>query len=98
LRIGQVSNGRVVFLETGSNTAGLQHIINAHGSDFANRGVSIEQIPDLVMKALSDNNIVGSQGAGRPIYETIFNGTKQLVAITVGSNGYIVGANPASLP
>ncbi|MEZ4736337.1 MAG: RHS repeat-associated core domain-containing protein [Caldilineaceae bacterium] len=98
LRIGQVPNGRIVFLETGNNTAGLQHIVKTHGSDFANRGVSVEQIPDLVMKALLDNNIVGSQGAGRPIYETIFNGTKQLVAITVGNNGYIVGANPASLP
>ena len=98
LRIGQVSNGRIVFLETGNNTAGLQHIVKAHGSDFTNRGILIEQIPDLVMKALSDNNIIGFQGANRPIYETIFNGTKQLIAITVGNNGYIVGANPASLP
>jgi len=99
LRIGQTSNGRIVFLETGNNAAGFQHIINEHANDFTNRGIATKQIPDLLMKALSDNKIVGFQGAGtgRPIYETIFNGVKQLVAITVGNNGYIVGANPASV-
>ena len=34
----------------------------------------------------------------RPIYEFTYNGTRQRVAITVSNNGYIVGANPRSLP
>lgn len=40
--------------------------------------------------------IVGYQrlGMGRPIYEIVLNGQKQRIAVTVGSNGYIVGANP----
>ena len=44
--------------------------------------------------------IVGHQGSGtgRPIYEVVFNGQRQGVVITTGNNGFIVGANPVSLP
>ena len=34
------------------------------------------------------------RGTGRPIYEFVYNGEVRQVAITVGSNGFIVGANP----
>jgi hypothetical protein len=34
---------------------------------------------------------------GRPIYNVIY-GMERNVAITVGSNGYVVGANLASAP
>jgi len=34
---------------------------------------------------------------GRAIYEIIYQGKKQRVAITTGSNGLVVGANPSSL-
>ena len=38
---------------------------------------------------------VGYQGSGkrRPIYETTINGKTERLAVTVGSNGFIVGAN-----
>lgn len=32
-----------------------------------------------------------------PLYEVIYNGTKQRVAISIGENGFIVGANPKSI-
>ncbi len=69
-------------------------------NDFAAMGVKSNDIPDLLMKALKKGEIVGYQGRGRgrPIYEVVFNGQKQRVAITVGNNGFIVGANPTSLP
>ena len=35
---------------------------------------------------------------GRPIYNLIYNGTERNVAITVGDNGYVVGANLTSAP
>ncbi|MFJ4291920.1 DUF637 domain-containing protein [Cupriavidus sp. NPDC089707] len=90
-------NGQIVFLETGNAKAGLQHIVGEHASDFANIGVAEAEIPSVIMKAVQEGNIVGYQGAGtgRPIYETIVNGQPQRIAVTVGSNGYIVGANPA---
>lgn len=89
-------SGQVVFLETGNSKAGLQHIIEEHGSQFAQMGVSEAEIPDVVMKAVSEGKLVGYQGsgAGRQIYELTINGQPQRIAVTVGGNGFIVGANP----
>ena len=44
-------------------------------------------------------NIVGYQGKRNPraIYEFTYNGVRQRVAVQVGSNGFIVGANPKSM-
>ncbi|OJA61586.1 hypothetical protein BGV68_04550 [Burkholderia ubonensis] len=94
---GTTPNGQVVFLETGNSSAGLQHIIDGHAADFANIGVSQAQIPSVVMQAVTEGHIVGYQGSGtgRPIYQTTINGQTQRIAVTVGSNGFIVGANPA---
>jgi hypothetical protein len=95
--IYRLPNGKIAFLEEGNEKAGLAHIIKQHGDDFARRGVSEEEVPDLIRKALTEGKQVGMQGTKgtRPIYEVEFNGQKHKVAITVGSNGFIVGANPA---
>jgi hypothetical protein len=93
---GTTPSGQIVFLETGSSSAGLQHIIEEHGAEFANMGVSPAQIADVVMQAVTQGKIVGYQGSGtgRPIYEVTVNGQQHQIAVTVGSNGFIVGANP----
>jgi len=93
-------NGQVVFLETGTGGlggSGLQHILEEHTADFANIGVTTSQIPSVIMQAVQKGNIVGYQGSGtgRPIYQININGKAQNIAITIGSNGYIVGANPS---
>ncbi|WP_269429068.1 VENN motif pre-toxin domain-containing protein, partial [Yersinia rohdei] len=95
VQVTKNSDGKIIFLETGSPTSGLQHIIKEHGSQFTQIGVPESQIPNVIMKAVADDKIVGYQGAGsgRPIYETTINGRKYNIAITVGSNGYVVGAN-----
>lgn len=89
------SSGKIIFLEKGNSKAGLQHIVKEHGSQFSQIGVSEARIPDVVMKAVTDGKIVGYQGTGtgRPIYETMINGKKYNIAVTVGNNGFIVGAN-----
>jgi hypothetical protein len=94
---GRTPSGQIVFLETGNATAGLQHIVDEHASDFANIGVAQSDIPSVVMQAVTGGNIVGYQGSGtgRPIYQVTINGQPQRIAVTVGSNGFIVGANPA---
>ena len=90
------SSGKVIFLEAGNSKAGLQHIIEEHGTQFAQMGVSEAQIPEIVMRAVSEGKLVGYQGsgAGRPIYELSINGQTQRIAVTVGDNGFVVGANP----
>jgi hypothetical protein len=54
----------------------------------------------FIMEAISKWKIVGYQGKviGSPIYEVTFNGQAQRLAITNGSNGFIVVVNPISLP
>ena len=76
--------------------SGLLHILDAHESDFNNKGISTEDIADFVLTAVSKGKIIGYQGkgTGRPIYQVEYYGKTYKVAVTVGSNGYIVGANP----
>lgn len=94
--IGREVGGKIVFLEAGNAKAGLQHIISAHGADFARRGIPLDQISDAVMAAVTRGKQVGMQGT-RPIYEVEINGQIQRIAVTVGDNGFIVGANPAGI-
>ncbi|AHN29308.1 hemagglutinin/hemolysin-related protein [Snodgrassella alvi wkB2] len=97
LKVEKLADGKIVFLEKGNSSAGLQHIVERHASDFAKIGVSESQIPNVVIDTVSKGKIIGYQGkgTGRPIYEITINGQKQRIAVTTGSNGFIVGANPA---
>ena len=97
VQIGKNADGKIMFLETGNSSAGLQHIVQRHGADFANRGISQSQIPQAIMAAVTRGKVVGYQGkgTGRPIYEVGFGGQTHRIAVTTGSNGFIVGANPA---
>jgi hypothetical protein len=93
--VTKTKDGRLVWLEKGNRGSGLQHI-EVHTGQFADVGVGKDQIPALLQKELSEGRVVGYQGSGttRPIYEVEFNGRQIKVAITIGDNGYIVGANP----
>jgi hypothetical protein len=92
----RMTNGQVVFMEAGNSKAGLQHIIEQHGDQSAQMGILESQIPEVVMKAVSEGKIIGYQGAGveRPIYEVSIDGQSRRIAVTIGNNGFIVGANP----
>lgn len=93
-------SGRIVWLEEGDARAGLQHIIDRHGHEFNGKGIANADIPSFVLEAIHQGNIVGTQGKKDPprmIYEFIYNGVKQRIAVQVADNGFIVGANPKSL-
>ena len=49
------------------------------------------------MHAIKDGKVVGTQRT-RPIYEVMYEGKLQRVAISISNNGFIVGANPKSIP
>jgi len=91
--------GKVVWLEEGNAASGLAHIIKRHGHEFNGKGISNEDIPNYVLEAVHQGNIVGTQGKRNPpriIYEFVYNGVTQRIAVEVGSNGYVVSANPRS--
>ncbi len=104
VRIAKLADSKIVFLEEGKagrRGSGLAHILQQHREDFQRRGILEHEIPDAVMTAVISGRFLGYQGTVEPrreIYEVIFNGQTQYIAVSVGDNGYIVGANPASLP
>lgn len=100
IKIKELSNDKkIVWLEKGNSFAGFEHILIEHGEQFAKLGILKIELPDFLITALEKGNIVAYQGKGkgRPIYEVIYNGRNYRVAITVGKNGFIVGANPVSI-
>ena len=104
VRIAKKHDGTIVFLEEGKGGkrgSGLAHILEKHQEDFAKRGISPDEIPDAVINAVTQGQFMGYQGTVEPrreIYQVTFNQQTQYIAVTVSDNGYIVGANPASLP
>jgi hypothetical protein len=93
LRMAELPDGRIAFLELGDSSSGLAHILERHASDFASRGVDPRDIPDLIMTALISGQQVGSVRSAA-IYEVKFKGTVQRLLVTVSDNGYIVSAYP----
>ena len=99
LAVTKTADGKLVWLENGNNSEGMQHILN-HAEDFVNKGVPEDKIEELIMESLTNGKVIGYQGrgTGRLIYEVVFEGKTYDTAITVGSNGFIVGANPSTMP
>lgn len=46
------------------------------------------------MAAVVNGTILGVQGRSRSVYQVEFNSIMQYISVDVGSNGYIVSANP----
>ncbi|CAD5954935.1 hypothetical protein [Planktothrix agardhii] len=97
VRIAKCADDRIVFLETGDEKRGLQHIL-AKADQFARIGINEDEIVDVVMGGITKGSIVSSQGRDtvnpRPVYQFIHKGEIKYIAVTIGNNGYIVGANP----
>lgn len=77
--IAKDKSGKIIWLEKGSlngKPSGLLHILDAHESDFNNKGISTEDIADFVLTAVSKGKIIGYQGkgTGRPIYQVEYYG------------------------
>ena len=97
IRITKDPSGKIVFLETGKagdKGSGLLHILENHREDFLQRGIAEEQIPDLIITAISEGTIIGIQGKSRIIYQVEINGIIQYVSLEISHNGYLVSANP----
>ena len=93
--ITKTADGKLVWLENGNANAGLNHILT-HADQFVDKGIPRKNISDFIMHALENGKIVGHQRT-RPIYEVMYNGKLQRVAISIGDNGFIVGANSKSI-
>lgn len=95
VEVTRTFDGKLVWLETGTEGAGLKHIIVRHASQFADKGISADDIPEFLFTALKYGRVIGKQNT-RDVFEVEYHGGIQRVSITIGSNGFIVGANPIS--
>lgn len=97
LMVAKTQTDDLAWLEKGNETAGLKHIMNEHGDQFLQKGITEESMPSFLKTAIENGRIVGHQGKfhsqPRVIYEVNYNGEMIKVAITISDNGYIVGAN-----
>ena len=49
--ITKTADGKLLWLENGTDAAGLNHIITEHADDFLNKGITKKQIPNYIMSA-----------------------------------------------
>ena len=89
-------SGKIIWLEEGNSKSGMKHISNRHLSEFNKQGVSAKELSTYIMEAITQGNIVGRQGT-RSVYEFKYEGKLHRIAIEIGSNGYVVSANPKSM-
>lgn len=70
-----------------------------HKDEFVAAGIPEDKIAEVVHRAATEGRYTGyCQGKppGRPIFEVEYGGQKHYVSVSVGNNGYIVGANMRS--
>lgn len=95
VRIFRTATGRIAWIETGTEQAGLRHIMQRHGAQFAQLGVRTEQeVAELVERTLATKvpvRAVGTAGGGD--FAGVLQGGRDL-RIVVGNNGFVVTAHP----
>ena len=89
-------SGKVIFLEKGNSRAGFEHILARHESDFAAKGIHKDDLANFLLETIERGEIIGTTSLSRPrpVFKGIYNGREVNVTITIGDNGFIVGANP----
>ena len=88
--ITKTPDGKLLWLEKGNSTSGLNHILDRHGADFTAKGIN--DIPSFLNKILQEIPTETGINNGRPYSEYIINGNTYRVAY--GTNGYIVSFFP----
>jgi hypothetical protein len=95
VRIARTVTGRLVWLETGTAAAGLNHIIQRHGSQFAQWGLRTgPQIANFIMNTVRTSAPIATYPGGAADYAVRIGNTIRVVRIVIGSNGFIVTAHP----
>jgi hypothetical protein len=90
------ANGKIIWLETGTLSAGFTHILNRHGDDFINKGFKLEEISVVIMDILKSGAPSVGTVAGSPAYKITHEGIEKFISIGVSTNGYVVRAGAHS--
>lgn len=96
------ATGQVVWLEKGNSSAGLEHIVSRHASDFKNKlGVEKHEIANTIYDIVKTGQVVSNKTKlikGRYNYERIYKYQGQYYVLAgIGSNGFLVSAYPINV-
>ena len=83
-------DGMLLWLETGSSSSGLKHILEEHATNFAKRGIS--DIPQFLSDVLEARPVKYGCNSRGLFAEYIFNDNTYRIAY--GTNGYLVSFFP----
>ena len=91
MMVTKMADGKLVWLEKGSESAGFQHILK-HSEQLADRGISKDNIIDVMYELLNTTPIgTGSNAKGR-YADYLYN--NKVTRICYGDNGFIVSMFP----
>ncbi len=99
LDIGRMQDGKIVWIEEGKLTdkpSGLAHILEKHSKEFSSLGIPKNEVPKFVIDVITKGSKVGIQGnhkEPRDVFEYNHKGKMIYLAVSISSNGYVVGAN-----
>lgn len=97
LDIGKTQDGRIIWMETGNDDAGLNHILLKHGTEFTSEGFTPTSLSKFIVNMVLTGKPIGyaktKNATPREVYQISLGGETRYIAITVGPNGFIVGIN-----
>ncbi|MDR0207722.1 MAG: hypothetical protein LBJ33_01020 [Pseudomonas putida] len=90
--------GLYVFIQNAGMKGGMSHVVDQHVEEFRQVGaLSNAQIRELVINAVTTGTHIATQGKNRPVYAIRYLGQVVRVAVSVGVDGYVIGANISKL-
>jgi len=92
--VTRTPDGKLLWLETGNNSVGLNHIVNRHSADFARKGIPTNNIPSFLRGILQSAPINSGTTPSGPFADYMVNGN--VFRVAYGTNGFIVSFYPIS--
>lgn len=90
--ITKTPDGKLMWLETGNQNSGLEHIISRHQTEFTKRGINdIQSHLEATLKTVPVET--GPQNGG---YYSIYTIDGKNYTVAYGTNGYIVSFYPSN--
>ena len=91
--------GQIIFLETGSSSAGLKHIKQRHAQDFIDKhNIQLAQVTEHIYSVFTNGNLEYSRitlKKGKEGFERLYTYKGNYYLLSgVGTNGFVVSAYP----
>lgn len=93
IAISELGNDEIIWLESGDEKAGLQHILK-HGNDLRKNGIAVERLPEILIQAPLQWEIVERTSFHNGGVTLGLKHKNKFYKMIIGGNGYIVTFYP----